>query len=413
MPTKQIARDTRAGRIEGRYDAKFAGVCEVFVENFASRGEIGASCAITLDGRTVLDLWGGRKAPGGAPWTADTLCMVFSATKGATALAAHMLADRGLLDLDAPIALYWPEFASGGKEAARVSMTLDHSVGVPHVREPLPPDGLYDYAYMVERVAQEPAFWAPGTRHGYHGFTMAWTVGELVHRAGGRRLGKFFRDEVAEPLGLDFFIGLPEAFEPHVAPMIAAEPDPAWVGSKFIHTALNSDGPPARLFMRDFYAFDANSRVCRAAEVGSANGITNARGLAGMYAPLANGGALRGVRLVGADTLARMSRVSVAGYEDATLMIPTRFALGFMKAVDNRNWPNAVNSSLLLAEPAFGHVGAGGSLGFADPQCRMSFGYAMNRMGFGLLMNDRGQGLVDAAYAALGYRAGASGTWTM
>ena len=143
----------------------------------------------------------------------------------------------------------------------------------------------------------------------------------------------------------------------------------------------------------------------------AANAFTNARGLAGMYAPLANGGALNGVRLVGADTLARMGRVSMASHDDATLLVPTRFALGYMKATDNRKVPNCVNSSLLIGDEAFGHVGAGGSLGFADPACRMSFGYAMNRMGTGILMNERGQALVDAAYAALGYRSNASGAW--
>jgi CubicO group peptidase (beta-lactamase class C family) len=157
--------------------------------------------------------------------------------------------------------------------------------------------------------------------------------------------------------------------------------------------------------------FDANSHEAHAAEIGSANGISNARGLAGLYAPLANGGELKGVRLLGRDALQRMALCSVATHEDATLRIPTRFSLGFMKAMDNRRLDNAAHCSLLIGEPAFGHVGAGGSLGFADPECRMSFGYTMNRMGFGILMNDRGQSLVDAAYRALGYRSDASGVW--
>jgi CubicO group peptidase (beta-lactamase class C family) len=163
--------------------------------------------------------------------------------------------------------------------------------------------------------------------------------------------------------------------------------------------------------MRDFLLLDPNTPECHQAEVGSANGVTNARGLAGLYAPLANGGSQWGTRILGGDTLARMGRVSMASHDDASLLIPTRFALGFMKATDNRRVANTVNSSMLISEPAFGHVGAGGSIGFADPSCRLSFGYAMNRMGTGLLLNERGQALVDAAYSALGYRSNASGAW--
>lgn len=408
----EVAIDTATGRIEGSYDPKFAAVYAAFVANFDQRDEVGASCCLTLEGRTVLDLWGGRIAREGAPWTRDTISMVFSSTKGAMAICAHMLVDRGLLDLDALVTRYWPEFGAGGKEDARVAMTLDHTAGVPHVRDPVLPGEFWDYHAMVKRVADEPAFWVPGTRQGYHGITMAWTVGELIHRAGKRRLGEFFANEVAKPLGLDFWIGLPEALETQVAPMILAEPDPAWIDTKFIQTALNTKNTPTALFMRDFATFEPNTRACRAAEVGSANGMANARALAGLYAPLANGGTLNGVRLVGADTLTRMSRVSAATHEDATLMIPARFALGFMKATDNRRLPKVVDSSLLLTEAAFGHVGAGGSIGFADPECRMSFGYSMNRMGTGLLVNPRGQSLIDAVYTSLGYRTNQGGVWT-
>lgn len=408
---QQVDVVTAAGRISGRVDSRFSEVAEAFVENFSARDEVGASCAITLEGQTVVDLWGGRVTRDGADWERDTLCTVFSSTKGAMALCAHMLADRGMLDLDAPVTDYWPEFGAGGKEEARVKMTLDHSVGVPHLRGPVAPGGFYDYAQMVARVAAEPAFWAPGTRGGYHAITMAWTVGELVHRTSGRRLGPFFDEEVAGPLGLDFWIGAPAAVESRISPMLPAEPDEPWLATRFVQAALGAEENPTQLFMRDFLLLDPNTPECHQAEVGSANGVANARSLAGLYAPLANGGSLGGVTLVGADTLARMGRVSMASHDDATLLVPSRFALGYMKSTDNRRTPNTVNSSVILSEPAFGHVGAGGSLGFADPACRLSFGYAMNRMGTGILLNDRGQALVDAAYRSLGYRSNASGAW--
>ncbi len=406
-----ISVDTAAGRVEGHCDTRFAAVADAFVANFEQRDEVGASCAITLEGETVVDLWGGRITRGGEAWQRDTLCTVFSSTKGAMALCAHMLADRGKLDLDALVTDYWPEFGTGGKEGARVKMTLDHSVGVPHVRDAVPPGGFYDYDAMVARIAAEPAFWEPGTRGGYHAISMAWTVGELVHRAAGQRLGAFFDAQVAKPLGIDFWIGAPATVEDRISPMIPAEPDEPWLATRFIQAALGAEQNPTQLFMRDFLLVDANDPACHQAEIGSANGVTNARGLAGMYAPLANGGALGGTHLVGADTLARMGRVSMASHDDATLLIPTRFALGYMKSTDNRRVPNTVNASLLAGESAFGHVGAGGSLGLADPECAMSFGYAMNRMGTGLLMNERGQSLLDAAYRALGYRSDASGAW--
>ena len=408
-----VSRTTASGPVQGFCDPRFAEALDAFSENFEARGEVGASLSITLEGRTVVDLWGGLVAQGGDAWARDTICVVFSCTKGASALCAHMAADRGQLDFDAPVTRYWPAFGQAGKEEAAVSMMLDHSVGLPGLREKLKDGAYYDYDYMVGMLERETPFWKPGTRNGYHGVTSAWTVGEMVHRSTGVRMGRFLRDEVTGPLDVDFWMGLPEEHESRVAPMIAAPADDQARNSR-IARAIRADptGPTAQ-FMLNGGGFSANARAARAAEIGSATGVSNGRGLAGLYAPLANGGGLNGVRLVGADTLTRMSRVSVATHEDATLAIPTRFSLGFMKSMDNRRLDNAVACSAILSEAAFGHVGAGGSLGFADPECRMSFGYTMNRMGPGILLNDRGQGLVDAAYRGLGYRTNAGGTWTM
>lgn len=408
-----VEKKTSRGTVSGTCDAKFAGVADAFVENFDKRGEIGAAVSITLDGKTVVDLWGGQKTDGGEAWERDNAVIVFSCTKGASAFCAHVAADRGLLDFDDKVAKYWPEFATSGKEDALVSMMIDHSVGVPGVRGDLKPGAPYDYQYMCDALAAEAPFWKPGTRNGYHGLTSAWTVGEMVHRSTGTRMGKFLASEIAGPLGIEFWMGLPEELESRVAPIIPYPPD-AKAASSRIALAMMADmtGPTAR-FMMGAGGMNPNSREAHAAEIGSATGISNGRGLAGLYAPLANGGALNGKRFVSADTLTRMQKVSVATHEDATLAIPTRFSLGYMKSMDNRKLDNAENCSVVMSDAAFGHVGAGGSLGFADPECRMSFGYAMNKMGLGILMNDRGQSLVDAAYRALGYRTDVGGVWTV
>jgi CubicO group peptidase (beta-lactamase class C family) len=407
-----VSLKTKAVVVQGHCDARFKGVLEAFAENFEKRGELGASVCINVEGKTVVDLWGGLKSEGGEAWDKDTVSVVFSSTKGASALCAHMAADRGLLDLDAPVTRYWPEFGQAGKEGAIVSMMLDHSVGVPAIREKLKRQGAYDYEYMCEMLARETPFWKPGTRNGYHGLTLAWTVGEMVRRSTGTRMGAFLRDEVARPLGIDFWLGLPEEHEPRVAPMVSYPPDDAARNTRVAKAMQADPQGPTALFMTNGGGFDPNSRAGHAAEIGSGNGISNGRGMAGLYAPLANGGALNGVRLVGQETLTRMGLVAVATHEDAVLAIPTRFSLGFMKSMDNRKLENAEACSAILSEAAFGHVGAGGSIGFADPECKMSFGYSMNRMGLGILLNDRGQSLVDAAYRAIGYRTNAGGTWT-
>lgn len=422
--TKPFVREEiERGVVEGYCHEDWLPLLAAFLENFRERGELGASLCVKVRGETRIDVWGGRTSEtDGKPWDADTLVVVFSATKGATATCAHVLADRGLLDLNAPIAQYWPEFASRGKENATVAMTLNHSVGVPGFREKVKPGGFADWNYMVRRLEEEPAFWEPGTRCGYHMLTIGWTVGELVRRVGGKSLGMFFRDEIAEPLKLDFWIGLPEELEDRVArfvPHVPSRDDPQLTDlqrtllegprTDFARAVLNAGGyEPARID-KESGRYVPDTRLAHAAEIGGSGGITNARGLARLYEPLANGGGA----LMSTDHVWRMSRVSMAASRDPILMMPTRYALGYMKSMDNRHRPQGAIESVILGDRAFGHVGAGGSLGFADPDCGLSFGYVMNRMGPGILLNARGQSLVDTCYRLLGYRSNASGAWMM
>jgi len=401
------------GKIEGSCDPRFLGVAEEFAKNFTARGEVGASVCATLEGRTVLDLWGGvARVADNAPWTRDTVSIVFSCTKGAVAICAHILASRGRLDVDAPVAQYWPEFARKGKECATVRMMLDHSVGLPAFKTPVRHGGCNDWSYMVELLADEEPFWEPGIRNGYHMLNFGWTVGELVRRVSGKSLGAFFRDEVATPLGVDFWIGTPESVEPRVAPMMMHMPKPGDPLSAFTQAIVGDPKSISALSLLNGGGFDPNSRECHAAEIGGGGGISNARGLAGIYAPLANGGTLGKVKLVDASHLPKMAEVAMATNQDATLLIPTRFALGFMKSMDNRRRAAGDRDSAILSSTAFGHVGAGGSIGFADPAVGLSFGYSMNQMGPSILLNERGQSLVDATYRTLGYRSNDSGVWS-
>jgi CubicO group peptidase (beta-lactamase class C family) len=404
-------------KVEGTCKKGFERVAEAFTHNFEANGEVGASVCLTVGGETVVDLWGGVADPAtGTQWKKDTVSIVFSCTKGATALCAHVLASRGRLDIDAPVIELWPEFGQKGKERVTTRMMLDHSSAVPALRAKVKESGPYEWNYMTERLAAEEPFWVPGTRNGYHGLTFGWTVGEMVRRASGQSLGAFFRDEVAQPLGLDFWIGAPESVESRVAPMIPNVYRPEQAVTPFLRDlATDKQSIPALFYFNAgaILGGGLNTRAGHAAEIGAANGITNARGLAGMYAPLAQGGG----RLVDAQTLTRMGEVSMATHDDATLRIPTRFALGFMKSMDNRKRSVGARvfgedcDSVIMSSAAFGHVGAGGSLGFADPAAGLSFGYTMNKMGPGLLMNERGQPLVDAAYLCLGYRNKDGGVW--
>jgi CubicO group peptidase (beta-lactamase class C family) len=390
-------------------DPKFAAVREAFEQNFEDRGEVGASVCLSVEGQTVVDLWGGtRDVKTGAPWTEDTVSIVFSCTKAATAICAHILIDRGLLDLNAPVTRYWPEFGKHGKDKTTVAMMLNHESAVPALRDPVKPGGFLDWDYMVSRMEEEDPFWEPGTRNGYHMVNFGWTVGELVRRVSGKSLGTFFADEVAGPTGADFWIGVPDGFDRPIADILPYVPQAGDQLNDFTTALLTDPTSIQALSFLNNGGWDTNAPESHRAEIGGAGGISNARGQVAMYTPLATDSG----QLVSSERLAHMSMVTTATNRDATLLAPTRFGPGFMKSMDNRGQPFGDQMSAIIGERAFGHVGAGGSIGFADPECRLALSYTMNQMGQGLLVNERGQSLIDAAYQALGYRSTASGAWT-
>ncbi|MEM0986884.1 MAG: serine hydrolase domain-containing protein [Pseudomonadota bacterium] len=394
--------------VQGRCDPRFEPLKAEFERNFTERGEVGASVALSVNGETLVDLWGGTANPEtGEAWTEHTTSIVFSCTKAATALCAHILIDRGLLNPAAPVSEYWPGFAQNGKEATTVQMMLNHESAVPACRDPIREGGFLDWDYMVSRMEQEEAWWEPGTRNGYHMVNFGWTVGELVRRVSGKSLGQFFADEVAGPTGADFWIGIPEDFPHPIAPIAIYEPKPDDIPTAFAINLMTKPGSLQALSFMNAGGWTPNDASAHRAQIGGAGGISNARGQVAMYTPLATNNG----QLVSNDRLDAMTRVTTATSLDATLLTPTRFASGFMKSMDSRAYPQGDQMSAIMGERAFGHVGAGGSIGFADPECGLAFSYTMNQMGQGLLLNARGQSLIDAAYRALGYRTNAPGAW--
>ncbi|GIW43481.1 MAG: serine hydrolase [Candidatus Binatia bacterium] len=386
--------------IFGYCDPRFERVRDAFRHNFASRGELGAAVHVIVQGKPVVDLWGGiADHHTGTAWKEDTLVLVFSSTKGATAACAHLLRTRGLLDFEAPVARYWPEFAQQGKESLPVSFLLTHQAGLAAIEEPLPPEALFDWSRMTTALARQRPLWRPGEGHGYHAVTFGFLVGEVIRRVSGRSAGHFLREEIAKPLGLEFWIGLPAEYEPRVArvrlPPLRTRPTP------FFRALMQRGSLTWQAFMNppSFTSGSAaNTRAVRAAELPASNGITSARGLAGLYAALigrVNGAA---TPLLDPDTRALAERVAVDG-PDRVLLVRTRFSHGFMKSV-----ADDPNDSVRFGpnDAAFGHVGAGGSFGMADPVAEVAMGYVMNQLGPGIFLNERGQSLIDAVYECLG-----------
>ncbi|MGH0035621.1 MAG: serine hydrolase domain-containing protein [Myxococcota bacterium] len=391
------AAEPRA-QIQGTCDPRFERVREAFAENFRERDEVGASVSLFLDGECVVDLWGGfADQKRTRPWTRDTVANVYSTTKGMTALCALMLVERGELDLDRPVAEYWPEFAAAGKEAVPVRWLLSHRAGLPAVGPLLPPEALFDWDAMAEALAGQAPWWDPGEAHGYHAVTYGWLVGEVVRRITGRSVGTFFREEVAGPLDADFHIGLPDAEHDRAAEMSAmAAPPSDREGVNLMEAFLKDpEGMLARAFMNPpSMAMGPNHADWRRAEIPAANGHGNARSVARVYGALAAGRGPGGAPLLGADTLEQAVEEQSNGL-DSVLQIDTRIGLGFMLPQERKE------ARFGPGGRSFGHPGAGGSVGCGDPDAGLGFGYVMNRMGPHILLDPRAVALIEAAYDSL------------
>ena len=382
--------------IAGWTEPQFEGMREAFARNFGEHGDVGAAVAVYLNGEPVVDLWGGWYSPERErAWDRNTLVNVFSTTKGLAAFCAHRLVEQGLLDVDAPVAQYWPEFAAAGKEDIPVRMLLNHQAGMAAVRRPLTMEDLFDWGTMCEALAEQEPWWTPGEQHGYHALTYGWLVGEVVRRIDGRSLGTYWREEFAAPLGLDAHIGTGPEFDGRISTLLDAPPDPnvpdlieMFGGPDTVGAAAFSNPPIAGPDEENITA----SRGWRGAEIPAANGHATARALARVYGGAANGGAIDGIHVLDPATIEN-AIVEQSHGPDACLQLATRFGLGWMLTADFM--PLGPNPR------AFGHPGAGGSLGYADLDAGIGFGYTMNQMQNNLSGDPRVNGLIDALYAAL------------
>ncbi|MCP4002853.1 MAG: beta-lactamase family protein [bacterium] len=375
--------------VKGFCRSDFEPVREAFSANFDNGLELGASVAVTKDGEPVVDLWAGDAAPDGSPWQEDTIVNVYSTTKTMASTCVLVLADRGQIDLDAPVADYWPEFAANGKEGVRVKHVMSHSAGVsgfdPAVKDA---SELYDWDEICTRLAAQTPWWEPGTASGYHAVTQGYLQGEIVRRVSGKSIGTFFREEIAEPLGADFHIGLDPKHDSRVGELVppanslasAANTDPNSIGTRTM-TSCNITGEEPR------------TSEWRRAEIPAAGGIGNARSVARVHSALACGGSVDGVKILSEAGVARALEEQTNG-PDKVLQVPIRFGMGF-----------GLNSPIMPISPnerSFFWGGWGGSLAIVDLDARVSIAYVMNRMEADLLGDRRGGIVALSVYQALG-----------
>ena len=390
--------------IHGHCEARFENVRRIFAENLESGADLGAGVAFTLNGEPVVELWGGfLESDSDQEWQRDTLVNLYSTTKGMLAICIQQLVERGKLDLDAPVSQYWPEFSAANKAEIPVRQLLCHQAGLPAVRKPLDTPVLYDWEAFTSALAEEEPWWEPGTRHGYHAITFGHLVGEVLRRVSGQSVGEFFQENVARPLDADFQIGVPDADHRRISRLH---------GQVIAGGGSNSAREipePLKAFMRDMAdpstmtggAFNnprippdaVNSAEWRRAEIPAANGHGTARSLARIYGALSMGGEVDGVRILESESIHRAITVQAEGPDAVLGGLPMRFGQGFM-----------LRSMIMPLSPSprsFGHPGAGGSLGMADPDQGVGFGYTPNKMQMGLVGGAGAFAMLKAFFEAL------------
>ncbi len=378
-----------SGEISGTFDPKFAELADLLGASIESGADVGASVAVMIEGEPVVDIWGGWvDAEHTAPWVEDTIVNVWSTTKTVTALAALMLVDRGLLDVDSPVARYWPEFAANGKDAILVRHLLSHTSGVSGWDQPISVDQVFDPIGSAGLLAAQAPWWEPGTASGYHLFVYGHPIGELIRRVDGRGLKQFVAEEIAAPLGVDFQIGAVEPDWPRISNIIP----PTHVD--FSGAAIDPDGPAVKTALGPYMApVEANSAAWRHADIGGANGHSNARAVARLQHVVANAGELDGVRLLSPATIDLIFREQANG-TDLVLGIPLRWGIGY-----------ALPNTGTFAYVPDGRIclwgGWGGSMIVVDTERRMTFAYMMNRMESRIIGCPRSEALIRATYHAL------------
>ena len=379
--------------LAGTYEPEYRAVADAFVENFKVEDEVGAACSIVLDGRTVVDVWGGwRDATRAKPWDAPTTVCMMSVAKGITAICFNMLIDRGLVDPNARVIQYWPEYGRNGKHKTLVRHFLDHTAAVPVLTtNPLWPGAMFDREAIVKALEQQEPLWEIGTKAAYHVHHQGFLLGEIMRRVTGKTVGPFLRAEVATPLGAEYYIGgmtdVEQSFVAEVMPnmdakLFAAKDAPDQTSLRELAFKQNPNEP---------WAATMNRREWRTVEVASGSGHGNARGVARIYGALGLGGELDGVRLMSKRQIEAM--ITEQHHQTEALQDrPYHQALGLLL-----NTPEAVYMGPNMR--SFGHHGIGGSIGFCDPDARMGFSYACNKMHAVGTNGPRAARLIDAFYA--------------
>jgi CubicO group peptidase (beta-lactamase class C family) len=383
----------RAIPVNGTFDPRFQPVLDAFIENYRREDEVGSAVSIVVDGRTVVDLWGGWRDSGRQrEWQHDTIVCMMSVSKGITGLAFSLLVDRGLVDIDAPVARYWPEFAAHGKESLPVRFILDHRAGLPIVADPLWPGAIYDHEATCKALAAQAPLWKPGTVAAYHIHTQGFLLGEIVRRVTGKTIGRFLREEIAQPLDADYMIGSLTAHDQ----ARCAEVMPNMEARLFAAKEVEKDTLRSKAFVQnpaEPWPVTLNSSIWREKEIASGNGHGNARGVARIYGAFARGGSLNGVRLTSPSTI---ETIITEQHNMTELMQDRPYHQGLGVLLNTREavymGPN---------RRSFGHHGIGGSIGFADPDAHIGFSYSANRMHAVGTNGPRAARLIDALYSAL------------